>query len=82
MWLDRLPRMGRQGVVDALWTNSQAVRVRVVETYEHYLGQTPTADQAERWVTQLQAEAVPTEAPLRRATVGTARYATYANTRF
>ncbi|PUB26883.1 trypsin [Promicromonospora sp. AC04] len=82
VWLDRLPRMGLQGVVDTLWANSQAVRVRVVDTYEYYLGQAPTTDQADRWVTQLQTEPVPTEAPLRRAAVATARYAAYANARF
>lgn len=82
VWLDSLPRNGRQHMVDSLWNNAQGVRVRIIDTYQHFLGESPTDTQLEYWLGRLAGQASPTEQPLRIGIVEVARYRELANQRF
>lgn len=82
VWLASLPRNGRQHMVDTLWSNAQGVRVRIVETYRHFLGESPTDTQIEYWLSRLVGQADPTEQPLRIGIVEVGRYRELANQRF
>lgn len=81
-WLTNLPRDGRQHMVGALWANGQGVRVRIIETYQQFLGEPPTATQLDYWLDRLVGQTSPTEQPLRIGIVEVARYRDLANQRF
>lgn len=80
VWVSRLAKLGRQGVVQAMWDSRSAVGLRVVETYRHYVNITPTTAQRDTWVDRLTGKY--TEADLRRTLIGSKTYLAYADSRY
>ena len=81
-WMPRLKTLGRPGVVQALWDNPQAVRLRVDATYRQFLGAPPTTAQSDVWVKRLTTRADEDEATLRQAIVATTKYVAAADARY
>ena len=81
-WVPRVSSLGRAGVVDALWSNASAVRVRVLATYATYLDEAPSDSTTTFWVDRLRSNPDVDESTLRRAILVTARYLAYADSRY
>lgn len=80
-WTAQLASKGRSSVVNSLWRNPGAVRVRVLATYAHYLNETPSSTTTTAWVDRLTSGSG-NEATLRRALLVTERYLTRADARY
>lgn len=80
-WTAQLASKGRSSVVNSLWRNPGAVRVRVLATYAHYLDETPSSSTTTGWVDRMTSGSS-NEATLRRALLVTERYLTKADARY